>query len=221
MNSIGRRNTFDYSLFDQPVESLRWRLPAERFAWSRVQRMSNSAQFINAKLRLMCHFGTLVPSQRASQVSRQAPDRPGDGIPDCLGAVTGEGRSVFDGFTRPVPFHARQMQEHGEAGRAFDQSSDRRTSKAENEVTLPMARHNPVANLSWRIAYHQRIDDECLATVPSAFTSQPEWATGPKTGGELSFRGSTPGTSVGFAGEPPSSLSISRQAHRRRCRPAW
>jgi len=48
VNSTGRRNTFDYSLFDQPVESLRWRLPAERFAWSRDQRMSNSAQFIVA-----------------------------------------------------------------------------------------------------------------------------------------------------------------------------
>ncbi|GHG36929.1 hypothetical protein GCM10017322_39650 [Paracoccus aerius] len=70
-------------------------------------------------------------------MGRQAADGFCDGIPDGLGTMTGKGWSILHGFARPMPFHARQVQEHGEAGRALDQCADRRTAETENEVALP------------------------------------------------------------------------------------
>ena len=49
-NSTSRRNTFDHILFEQPVESFCWCLPAERFPGSRVQCVRNGAQFCGAVL---------------------------------------------------------------------------------------------------------------------------------------------------------------------------
>lgn len=62
----------------------------------------------------------------------------------------------------------RQVQEHGEAGRAFDQRADRRAAKAENEVTFPRAPNSPVTDSSWAVADHQRVGNEGLAAVPGA-----------------------------------------------------
>lgn len=92
---------------------------------------------IDPQLRMLGHLGALVPGQRATQVDRQAADRLCDGIADRFGTVTGEGRSILDWFACPVPLHAWQVQEHGEAGCAFNQRVDRRTTQSENEVPLP------------------------------------------------------------------------------------
>jgi len=81
-----------------------------------------------------------------------------------------------------VPFDARQVQEHGEACRAFDQRPDRRTAKTENEIPLPMTRNRSVANLGRSVADHQSIGDEGLAAAPGAFTQQPDRAAGLEPG---------------------------------------
>jgi len=49
-DSTGRRNTFDYILFEQLVESFGGSSPAEGFAWSCVQSMRDRAQLIDAVL---------------------------------------------------------------------------------------------------------------------------------------------------------------------------
>lgn len=176
-DSTGRRNALHHILFDELVERLCRRPPAQRLARPRIQCVCNGAQFgvavlaevralgevlakqavgvlvasalpralriaevdvetgVDPKLRVLRHLGALIPGQRASQFRRQPTDRPGDGIQDGLGAVAGEGRTFLDGLARPVPFHARQVQEHGEAGRALDQRADRRAQQ------LHRARH--------------------------------------------------------------------------------
>jgi len=104
---------------------------------------------IDPQLRVLGHFGTLVPGQRATQVGRQAADRPCDGIPDGLCSVAGKSWPILDRLARPVPLHARQVQEHGEAGRAFYQRADRRTAETKNEVPLPMAEDGLLWSGSW------------------------------------------------------------------------
>lgn len=79
-----------------------------------------------------------------------------------------------------MPLHAWQVQEHGEAGYAFDECADRRAAETENEVALPMARNRSVAD-------HQRISEEGFTAIASAFTRQSERTTGPQTCGELSL----------------------------------
>lgn len=137
---------------------------------------------IEPKLRVLGHLGSLIPGQRAPQMGGQFADRLSDGIPDGFGAVAGQGRSILDRLTRPVPLHSRQVQEHGEAGCAFDQRADRRAAEAENEVAFPMAWNSPVTDLSRAIADHQGIGDKGFAAAPGALAGQPECAPGAKTG---------------------------------------
>ncbi|GHG99804.1 hypothetical protein GCM10010961_35950 [Pseudodonghicola xiamenensis] len=115
-------------------------------------------------------------------MGRQAADRLCDGIPDGLGAVAGKGWPILDRLGRPVPLHARQVQEHGEAGRAFDQRADRRAAETENEVAFPMTRNGPITDLRRAVADHQRVGNEGLATVPGSFARQPESAARAETG---------------------------------------
>lgn len=93
-----------------------------------------------------------------------------------------KGWPILDRLGRPVLFHAGQVQEHGEAGRAFDQRADRRAAEAENEVSFPMTRNSPVTDLRRAVADHQRVGNESLAAVPGTFAGQPEGAAGPQTG---------------------------------------
>src|SRR6056297_3037900 len=146
---------------------------------------------IDAKLRVLGHLGALIPGQRATQVDWQAADRPCDGIPDGLGTVTGKSWSILDGLAGPVPLHARQVQEHGEAGRAFDQRADRRTAETENEVPLPMPRDCPVVDLCRAVAYHQSIGEKGLAAIARTFARQSESTARPKAGRELSLQRAT------------------------------
>jgi hypothetical protein len=68
--------------------------------------------------------------------------------------MTGKSWTIFDRLGSTMAFHARQMQKHCEARRALHQSTDRRATKAENKVTLPMSRHRPVINFSRTVADH-------------------------------------------------------------------
>lgn len=87
-------------------------------------------------------------------MGRQSADCPCDGVPDGLGTVAGKGWPILDRLAGPVSLHARQVQEHGEAGRAFDQRADCRAAEAENEVAFPMTRDGPVIDLCRAVADH-------------------------------------------------------------------
>lgn len=84
------------------------------------------------------------------------------------------------------------MQEHGEAGRAFDQRADHRAAETENEVPFPMAWISPVTDLRRAVADRQGIGDEGFAAVPGSFAGQPECAAGPQTDRELSPQRTAP-----------------------------
>ena len=134
---------------------------------------------IDAELRVLGHLGTLVRSQRATQMGRQAADCPCDGIADGFGTVTRESRTVFDRLSRAAPLHAWQVQEHGEAGRAFDQRANRRAAETEKEIAFPMTGNSSFTDLRRPITDHQSIGNESLAAVPSAFAGPPERAARP------------------------------------------
>jgi hypothetical protein len=51
--------------------------------------------------------------------------RGGDRVADGFGAVTGQGRPILHPRLIAVAAHARQVQQHREAGFAFDQRPDR------------------------------------------------------------------------------------------------
>jgi hypothetical protein len=59
----GRRNTLDYIYFEQPVECLCGRLPAECFAWSRIQGVCHSAQFFAAMPTEVCALWKVLTKQ--------------------------------------------------------------------------------------------------------------------------------------------------------------
>lgn len=62
-DSTGRRNTFHHILFEQPVECLRRRLPAQRLAWPRIQSMGNGAQFFCAMFVEVRSLGKVLAKQ--------------------------------------------------------------------------------------------------------------------------------------------------------------
>lgn len=62
-DSTDRRNIFDHILFEQAVESFRRCLPAQRFAWSRVERMGNRVQFVDAVLAEVRPLGEVLVEQ--------------------------------------------------------------------------------------------------------------------------------------------------------------
>jgi hypothetical protein len=62
-DSTGRRNTFVYILFEQPVECLCRRLPVERFAWPCVQGVGDSAQLFSAMTAEISALGKVLAKQ--------------------------------------------------------------------------------------------------------------------------------------------------------------
>ncbi|MDB5578322.1 MAG: hypothetical protein JWR80_3498 [Bradyrhizobium sp.] len=89
---------------------------------------------VSLQTRVLGHLRALIPGERPSQFFRQADDGTRDRIPHCLRAVPGQCRRVLDAQPRTVTFRARQVQQHREAGGAFDQRADRRAAKSEDEA---------------------------------------------------------------------------------------
>jgi hypothetical protein len=54
-----------------------------------------------------------------------------------------------------------------------------------------MARHSPIANLSWAVADHQRIYEERPAATSGAFAGQSQCAARAQTGREFPFQGTS------------------------------
>ena len=109
---------------------------------------------------MLGHLRTLIPSQRTAKSRRKSHDCPCDSIADSFSAMASQRWSILGHIPLSIALHARQVQKHCEARCALDQCSNRGTSKTENEVALPMARHSPIANLCRTVADHQRICEE-------------------------------------------------------------
>jgi hypothetical protein len=104
---------------------------------------------VDAELGVLRQLGALVPGQGYPQLFGQGGDGGGDRVSDRLGAVPGERRTVV-GPGAAVVWHARQVQQHGEAGGPFDQSAVGGALKANNEVALPVPRDGPVGTVAGR-----------------------------------------------------------------------
>src|SRR5258708_29652105 len=65
---------------------------------------------IDLQARVLCHLGTLVPSQRSSQLLGQG----GDGARNCVaysfGSMAGERRTILHAGFLTVTCHSRQVQ---------------------------------------------------------------------------------------------------------------
>ena len=69
-----------------------------------------------------------------------------------------------------MTFHARQVQQHREACRAFGQRADRRAAETQDDVSFPVTRHRPVTlnarprkTLGWKTPAEAL--DECLSQI--------------------------------------------------------
>jgi len=75
-------------------------------------------------------------------------------------------------------WHARQVQEHREAGGPFDESADGRAVETENEVALPVTWYSPVIGFSWSLTDEYLIGDEALTPCESTRPRDTERTTG-------------------------------------------
>jgi len=66
----------------------------------------------------------------------------------------GERGAVLDAGLLAVARHARQAQEHGEARRALDESSDRGAADTQDEIAFPVSRHRTVGGFRRTLADH-------------------------------------------------------------------
>ena len=94
---------------------------------------------------------------------RQQGDCSDDGITNGLCAMAGQCGAIFHTGDFAVTFHARQMQQNREARRSLDQRTDRGTSQAQDQVTLPVTGNRPIFGFPWPLADHDLRGDERLA----------------------------------------------------------
>src|SRR4051794_8346051 len=79
-------------------------------------------------------------------------------------------------LTRPlsyVPVHER---------------ADRRAAEADDEVSLPMARHRPIGRLGRAFADHDLGRDEAFASPARARSRDPQCSTAAQAGGQLALQ---------------------------------
>jgi hypothetical protein len=81
--------------------------------------------------------------------------------------------------------HARQVQQQCEACRALYQSADRGTTKTQDEVSFPVARHGSIGCLRRTLADHDVGRDEGLASTARARPRHPQHPPGAQAGRQL------------------------------------
>ena len=113
------------------------------FADRRIQDLQTS---INLQARVLSHLGSLVPSQRSSQLLGQGSNRARDCLAYSFGSMAGERRTILYASFLAVTYHARQVQQHGEPRLALDQGSNGGAAKTENEITFPVSWHRTVGD---------------------------------------------------------------------------
>jgi hypothetical protein len=128
---------------------------------------------IDSQVRVLRHLCSLVPGQRSSQLLGQGHDCPGDSITSRFGPVTGECRAILDAQATTVACHARQMEQKREACRAFNESTDCRTSQSQDEISLAVTGHSSVGSLCRPLTDHDLRADKSLPPPPRACARHP------------------------------------------------
>jgi len=88
-----------------------------------------------------------------------------------------------------VALHARQVQQHREAGAALDQRPDRGALEAQDQVALPVAGDGTVIRLGGPLADHHVGADEPLAARLGPCARDAQRSSCPQTGDEFAFEG--------------------------------
>jgi hypothetical protein len=86
----------------------------------------------------------LVPGQRSTELVGKVTDRLGNRVPNGVGPVSGQCRTVLGSRVVAVIFHTRQVQQQREPGGRFDERADRGAVESEDEVALPVTRNGAV-----------------------------------------------------------------------------
>ena len=91
-------------------------------------------------------------------------------------------------------WHARQMQEHREAGGPFDEGADGGAVATQDEVALPMTWYGTVIGFGWSLMDEDLISDEAFTAYASARPRDTERATGAEASGESRRKAPRPWT---------------------------
>jgi hypothetical protein len=101
---------------------------------------------------MLSHLDTLIPCQGSAKLLRQCCDRSSYGFTDRESAMPGPSAILFSGGGGREVIQTRQVQQHGEACGALHECADRRRSRADDEVTLPVARDGSVIDFGRSLA---------------------------------------------------------------------
>jgi len=123
---------------------------------------------IDLEARMLSHLGSLIPGQRPSQLFGQGSDRARNRFAHCLSSMASKCWPVLDASFPAVTYHARQVQQHGEARRTFHQSSDRGAAEPQDEIAFPVSWHRAVNDFCRALADHDLGRDEALASTACA-----------------------------------------------------
>lgn len=69
---------------------------------------------IDSQTGVLCHLGSLITGQQATELFKQSYDGTRDGVANSLRAMTGESRSVLHPLLTAVSRQAGKMQQHVE-----------------------------------------------------------------------------------------------------------
>jgi len=143
---------------------------------------------LHTQLGILGHFGTLIPSQRPSELLGKISDGQGNRIPHSLGPVACEGTSVLWGGFLPTVRHWGEVEKKGEARRSFHKRPNRRLPESDDEVAFPMAWDGPILHLGGSLTYPNVRGDEGLPTSASTLPWDAQSATRPQAGGQLTSK---------------------------------
>ena len=140
---------------------------------------------IDLQACVLSQLSSLIPSQRSTQLLRQGDDRACDGVAHRFSTMSGECGSVLHASFVAMAYHARQVQQQGEACRALHQGADRGTTKTQDEISFPVARHGSIGCLHRTLTDHDLGRDEGLASPPRARPRHPQRPAGAQAGRQL------------------------------------
>ena len=85
---------------------------------------------------------------------RKLDDGARDSVAHGFGAMASKGGTVLRPCTFAMAWHGRQMQQHRETCRSFDQRTNGRTVQSDDQVTFPMSRNSAVIGFGRAFADH-------------------------------------------------------------------
>src|SRR5680860_1396902 len=105
--------------------------------------------------------------------------------------MASERRSILHPRPITVVHVARKVQQHGEAGCAFDQCADSRTAKPQDQVPFPMSGYGPVVRFGWTLTDHDLWGDKAFAAPANTRPWNAQYPARSQTGGQLGPQGSS------------------------------